>query len=269
MKLVFLGLLWLSSTGCLDIFQTIEIGKDNVLTSFMRLKIYIKEEKQNFVPRDKTLSLKDYPGVKIQSKVISNDNYQGMDISYSIPVSKLKSNISSLTQEIYQPPIIDKNGQLIFVFSTDKKNLENAKKGEDDRMAEGILGMFSYKMYFPSDWKPKSAVIRIFDSNQSISLDVIPAGNGVLVDFPMRYVIAGSILTLSKTEKIDTSLAKESIDKNIKEKELARKKEEEERKKEQELERKRQEEYEKEEAKLEAERKKQQQIDDSNDGEEE
>ncbi len=267
---LFLTILCFASVGCLDIFQTIEIGKDNVLTSFIRLKAYIAEEKMQLTQKDRKLSFADYPDLVVKSDIITKENYQGVDIRYSIPLSKLKSNISAnLKKEILQPPYLDKNGQLVFVFIPDQKNIEDSKKGQDQKMAEGILGMFSYKMYFPSEWKPKSAVLRTLETNQEIKIEVIPTGTGVLLDFPMRYVVSGSILTIAKTEKVDSKLASDYINTFLKEKEIARKKEEEERKKEQELERKRQEEYEKEEAKREAERRKQQQIDDSNDGEEE
>ncbi|WP_208731043.1 hypothetical protein [Leptospira bouyouniensis] len=192
-----------------------------------------------------------------------------MDILYSIPLAKLKSGLAESKKEILQPPFIDKNGQLIFVFMPDKNKVEKGKTKQDEEMTEKILGMFSYKIYFPSEWKPKSGNIRLVNSNQSMSIEIISTGNGVLIDFPMRYVIAGSILTLSKTENVDSKVANDYIEKMIKEKEVARKKEEEERKKQNEIERKKQEEYEREEAKRKEEEKKQQELDDKNDGEEE
>lgn len=265
-KLLVLSVLAISTSGCIDIVQTIEISKDNILKSFIRVKAYIKnEENKN---RDfGTLTAYDYPELKIKQTNISKDNYFGVDMQYSIPISKLKTSIPLTKKQITQPPYMDKKGQLIFVFQPDESLKSNNSKTQTDNTVEGILGMFSYKIFFSSDWKPISAKLITINDSITHSVEIVSTGSAVLIDLPMRHVIAGSILTISKVEDVDLNIATTYISQINKEKELELKKKEAEKKKQNEEDKKRQEEYEKEEAKREEEQKKQQKLDDSNDGE--
>ncbi|TGL04063.1 hypothetical protein EHQ43_11705 [Leptospira bouyouniensis] len=73
-RILAISLIWLSVTGCLDIFQTIEIGKENVLTSFIRIKAYLPENKEKVFTQNSTLGFYDYPDLKVKTSVNTKDN---------------------------------------------------------------------------------------------------------------------------------------------------------------------------------------------------
>ena len=100
---------------------------------------------------------------------------------------------------------------LLFPFI--KKDQIAKIENESDKIAKGILGMYSYKMYFPGDWKPKSALlINIFTQNKT-NLEITEFGSGSLIDIPLSYIVDNYLLILSPLKKVNPSEIKKLANK--------------------------------------------------------
>ncbi len=202
-KIILYLVILIQFETCFDIFQTIEITKDKVLKSSIRIKIFLKNDNKSVDIPIKPLELKEYPNLKSKINNISNEYYNGFDSHISIPIKDLTTPVIIKNKDFPILPSIDKYGQLLFPFV--KKDQIEKVENESEKLARGILGMYSYKMYFPGEWRPKSALlINIFTLNKA-NLEVTDFGSGSLLDIPLSYIVDNYILILSPLKKVNTS----------------------------------------------------------------
>lgn len=190
--------------NCFDIFQTIEISKDKVLKSSIRMKIFLKDDKKPVDIPIKPMEFKEYPNLKSKINNISNENYTGFDFNFSVPLKDLTNSINVKNKEFPLLPNFDKFGQLVFPFI--KKDQIEKVEDQSDKIARGILGMYSYKIYFHGEWKPKAGIMINLNTYKKTNIEIAEFGNGVLLDIPLSFIFDNNnVLILSPSKKINSS----------------------------------------------------------------
>lgn len=202
------------TTNCFDIIQYIKFNKDGSAKFSFRLTIYKSNELGSSKTPDTGEVGKMFSGTEenpIKVTSISNDFYTGVEAKGKIPKEAFPTEQKVVSEQSFLP-IIDGDNQIVFVYY--KATEEKKTSSESEEMAMAFLGSSKFRIFFEGEFVPKKGNLKSISNGKSFTVDPIPFGNGVLVEFPVVYAMSGGILTLSKATTINTTVA-DSILKQI------------------------------------------------------
>jgi len=219
--------------GCFDIIETFELSKNGIVRTVTRFSV-VNDEKLGTNKSNEISNIQQNFKLKKSQTLTEfsfrNEFYSGFQISFSSPISDLIHFASQSKYFIFHPYPAGTN-QYVFMFQNANDTFKT--ESEKDQMGMAMLAPYKYRLLFEGEYIPKKAKLVFLRDNKEFEIKVQPFGKGVILEFPVVFLISNSLLIVSSEKVLNEKPIKSFITQSRKEtsdikksKELAKQKQE-------------------------------------------
>lgn len=196
----------LATTGCFEVFQTIDTKRDGTIR--MSVRITMSRSLQKDGQKMRTPEAKDF----VHDARRIHNNLKARDLSDEITLRQqfdfstsrdLLGNVSESDRGMFLP-YPDGERQWVFVFRPSRDGNDSTQEKDDQRtrLATAILSTAYYRIYFRGKGLPATVAFTTLEGKRH-QLRPTPFGDGMLVDCPLILLFQGGVLTTSTEGSID------------------------------------------------------------------
>ena len=189
--------------GCFDIIETFELSTSGIVKTVTRFSIMSDEKLGTNKSNDVSDLSKNFKLKKSQTLTefsFKDDFYSGFQVSFSSPIADLISFSNLSRYFIFHPYTAGKN-QYVFAF---KNNNESFKTdSEEDKMGLAMLAPYKYRLFFNGEYLPKKAKLFFLRDNKDLDIKIQPFGKGVIMEFPIIFLLSSSVLLVSSDKVLN------------------------------------------------------------------